>query len=549
MLTRLIEYLLVNSYNGARKARKGHSTASPPAVQAVPEALPDHVVIGHIIGEEPEGDVIATELLKHGIVALTTEARRRHLYILGATGTGKTNLLLRLIESDIANRRAFCVVDLRGDLVDRVLLRIAANAEKEFPNRKEALEAWRQRLLLLDLRDSQQIVGFNPLLGEGDTYSRALHLLEVLRQQSDSWGVQLEETLRNSLLALASAGWSLLEIEPLLNNFSFRAQVLEKVTDSHVRGFFERFAKLSPANQTTWTLSVLNKVTPLLSVPQLRLTVGSRQTINIKKLLDEQPGMAILVSLAVDRLHSTAHLAGGLFVSSFQAAIMSRVDQPEMERVFTNLYVDEFECMASERFQEIVAEGRRFGVGLCLSHQNLSQLTPNLRNALRNNVHTQIYFQTGSIDAADLSKEIILPGKKKDKEKSKDTTKQNADFDEGSENVRHALMTQGTGEAYLVRRGQPSLRIKTLHSPDPVVDPELAIALRAASQSTYARSRTEAEEELAKREAQIKALEAKGVPTTSSPQVYEIRHGKTENFKPKSPERPKDANDEERIDD
>lgn len=541
MLTRLIEHLLIHGYNGAREGLAKHKSKPSPAAEPVPATPPDHVVIGHVLGQEQDDDVIARDLLKHGIVALTPEARRRHLYILGATGTGKTNLLLRLIESDIANKRAFCVVDLRGDLVDRVLLRVAAAADKEYSDRVKALEAWRKRLLMIDLRNGEQVVGFNPLIGQGDSYSHALHLLEVLRQQSDSWGVQLEETLRNSLLALSSSGWSLLEIEPLLSNPAFRAQVLEKVADSHVKSFFERFKKLSASNQTTWALSVLNKVTPLLSVPSLRLTLGSRQSIDIGHLLDHEPGMAILVSLAVDRLHGAAHLAGGLFVSSFQSAIMARVDQAEKERVLTHLYVDEFEMMASERFQEIVAEGRRFGVGLCLSHQNLSQLTPGLRNVLRNNIHTQIYFQTGSLDAAELAKEITPPesagdqatGKTSGKKKSR--KKSDARSETRPPDVRQVLMSQGVGEAYLVRRSKPSLRIRTLHCPDPPVEPDFVAALREASYATYGRSRAEAERELKEREAKIKALSGKPGTSSAAP-VYEIRHGKTANFKPKAPD-------------
>jgi hypothetical protein len=550
MLTRLIEHLLVHGYNGARNGLSGRKVGPPAPVESVPPTPPGHVVIGHVLGQEPDGDVIAHDLLKHGIVALTPEARRRHLYILGATGTGKTNLLLRLIESDIKNKRAFCVVDLRGDLVDRVLLRIAASADQEYANADQALAAWSKRLLLLDLRHGEQVVGFNPLLGagnasgEGESYSRALHLLEVLRQQSDSWGVQLEETLRNSLLALSAAGWSLLEIEPLLSNPAFRAQVLYSVSDSHVNGFFERFEKLSSSNQTTWALSVLNKVTPLLSVPSLRLTFGSRQTVDIGHLLDTEPGMAILVSLAVDRLHHAAHLAGGLFVSAFQSAIMARVDQAESERVPSHLYVDEFEMMASERFQEIVAEGRRFGVGLCLSHQNLSQLTPNLRNVLRNNVHTQIYFQTGSIDAAELAKEITPTQSEAKSEKAgggqdgkKDKagkSHKNHGGDETPVDVRHVLMSQGVGEAYLIRRSKPSLRIRTLHCPDPAIDDALLNAIRRASYAVYGRPRAEMERELKEREAQIKALDKKASKNTPVAPVYEIRHGKTANFKPRA---------------
>ena len=492
MLTRLIEYFLI----GALNKTIGHSPKSD--VEEPSPALPsDHAVIGHLIGEE--GKVTKQE------VALSPAARMRHLYLLGATGTGKTNLLLRLIESDIANARAFCVIDLRGDLVDRIMLRLAAYGPPE---------AWRERLLLMDLRESDHIVGFNPLLGETDVYSRALHLLSVLKYQSDSWGVQLEETLRNCLLALAETGWSLLEIEPLLTNVSFRAALMENVTDSRVRSFFERFEALSFANQTTWTLAVLNKITPLLSVPAMRLTFGQQRSFSFRHLMDDQPGMIVLISLAVDRLHDAARLAGGLLVSGFQSAIMSRADVPESSRVPAHLYVDEFECMASDRFEAIVAEGRRFGLGLTLSHQNISQLSTGLRNVLRNNVHTQIYFQTGALDAAELVKEIG-----------------GAD----NEEIRSTLISQGIGQAYLVRRGQPSVRVQASHCPDPRVSAAKVAAVRAASLATYARPRSEVETEIAERERTYSAPRA----SPEAAPVYEIRHAKAATFKPGATKTPK----------
>ncbi|MBV9470992.1 MAG: type IV secretion system DNA-binding domain-containing protein, partial [Abitibacteriaceae bacterium] len=178
--------------------------------EETPEVPDDHIVLGDIISGDTEDHPGSAKKPRSARVAtISPEARRRHLYVLGATGTGKTNLFLRLIESDIAHQRAFCVIDLRGDLVDRILPRLAETAPPA---------AWRERLLLIDLRHSEDIVGFNPLLGEGDVYNRALHILSVLKQQSESWGVQLEESLRNCLIALAEAGWSLLEIEPLLTN-------------------------------------------------------------------------------------------------------------------------------------------------------------------------------------------------------------------------------------------------------------------------------------------------------------------------------------------
>ena len=484
MLIQLIEHFLIGTLNRAIARPRAEKTEPPVAHPS------DCAVIGHLINEE--GEKTTQE------IALSPQARMRHLYLLGATGTGKTNSLLRLIESDIANKRAFCVIDLRGDLVDRILLRLANTATPD---------EWRERLLLMDLREADHIVGFNPLLGDGDLYGRALHLLSVLKYQSDSWGVQLEETLRNSLLALTEAECSLLEIEPLLTSPSFRAETLKKVGDSRVRSFFDRYEALSPANKTTWTLAVLNKVTPLLSIPAMRLTFGQAQSFSFRQLMDKQSGMIILISLSVDRFHDAAKLAGGLLISSFQSAIMSRADVSERERVPAHLYIDEFECMASDRFEAIVAEGRRFGLGLTLSHQNISQLSTGLKNVLRNNVHTQIYFQTGALDAAELVKEIGT---------------------EDKEEVRRTLMSQGVGQAYLIRRGEPSVRVQTLHNSDPRVSKAKVEAVRAASFATYARPRAEVETEIATRERSYSVA----TPNSPTAPVYEIRHSKTPTFKP-----------------
>ncbi|HEX8237722.1 MAG TPA: type IV secretion system DNA-binding domain-containing protein [Abditibacteriaceae bacterium] len=518
MLIRFIENLLITIFNSMVRGWRTRSEKLPlPEPPVVPP--PGHVVIGHVIAAHDDADdAVAQALLQNGIVALTPQARKRHLYVLGATGTGKTNMLLHLIESDINNKRAFCVIDLRGDLVDRVLLRLADAVP---------VDELGKRLLLIDLRHNEDVVGFNPLSGAGDSYNRAMQLLEIIKLQSDSWGVQLEETLRNSLIALAEAGWSLLEIEPLLTNAGFRTQVLDQVDDTHVKNFFERYDQLSEANKLAWSMAVLNKVTPLLAIPQLRLMFGQKDSVSFRSLWDNEPGMVVLVSLAIDRLHQAAHLTGGLLISALQNAVMSRVDQPEEDRVPVQLFCDEFEMMASDRFQEIVAEGRRFGVGLCLSHQNLTQLSPTLRNVLRNNVHSQVYFQTGATDAAELAKEITGSGSKED--------------------VRKALISQDVGEAFLVRRGNPSIRMKTLHCPDPAVIASDLEAIKRISRETYARPRSEVEQELAERHQQIKALatnpaianavaassktSTKAAPPPTQP-AYVIQHVKTATFKP-----------------
>ena len=473
MLTRMLEHLIIGAFNRARDRRERPPSKSNPAPPS------DHAVLGRVIPPEAPYPVPASlrAASPEEEVTLSPQARLRHLYVLGATGSGKTNLLLRLIESDLRGGRTLCVIDLRGDLVDRILLRLAHLGGPE---------AWRERLLLLDLRDESHAVGFNPLSGDGDAYSRSLHLLEVLRRQSESWGVQLEETLRNCLLALAETGWTLLEIEPLLSNPAFRSQVLANVTDSRVRSFFARYEALSSAQQLTWSLAVLNKVTPLLSAPALRRVLGQRRSLPLRALLDEQPGSVILVSLAVDRFHEASRLVGGLFVSAFQNAVMARIDRPESERVPAFLYLDEFESMASERFESIVAEGRRFGLGLTLSHQNLHQMPPRLKAVIRNNVHAQVFFQTGALDAAELAGDLSseeLP----------------------REAARAALMGQGVGEAFVARRGKGSCRIRTMLCPDPRVSQAQVRELRQVALASYAATREHVEADLERRERELEA--------------------------------------------
>jgi len=456
----------------------------------------------HLPGERPlvskagdfvVGKIIRPPALPHEPPLTLAEAeRRKHLYLIGATGCGKTNLLLRLIDQELASHRSICVIDLRGDLVDRILHRLASTLEPA---------DLQGRLCLIDLRNEDYAIPLNPLTGSGDDYMRALQLMEVVERNAESWGVQLEETLRNSLIALAQSGWSLLEIEPLLTHQAFRKQVMARVQDPYVRAFFQRYDRLFKDKQLVWALAVLNKVTALISVPALRCLFGSRTGLDWQQLLNDQPEQIILIALAVDRFHEASHLVGGLCVASIQNAVMARANIPEAERLPTTLIVDEFETMASEAFESIIAEGRRFGLSLVLAHQNLAQLDRKLREVVRNNVHVQLYFQTGALDASDLATEII----------SAQTREQN----------RLALISQGVGQAYVVRRGLPSVQVATALAADPDAPTDKVEALRLAALQGYGHPRQQIEAELRQRAAQI----YNSSKTSSDPQV-QIRHDK-----------------------
>lgn len=448
-----VENVIMKAYNRRRARREGQERAQPTASK-------DVLSIGTVLS--PSG----------GAALLPLPVRRRHLYAIGATGCGKTSFLLKLIDDDLDHNRTLVVVDLRGDLVDRVLMRIAARMEPDELGK---------RVLLIDLRQSEMTVGFNPLAGIGDPVQRAYHTLEVLQRNAESWGVQLDETLRNCLLALAESGGTLLEVDRLLSDAAFRQDKVARVSDPFVRAFFTRYDALTPDKQLTWKLPVLNKITSFLAVPQVRrMLAQAKPSWSLSELLDNAPGSIVLVALGVHRLGSAASLMGGLVVSALENAIMARADKPESARIPVHFYLDEFENLVSDRFEAFLAEGRRFGLGLTLSHQNLAQMPDGLRQMILANANTQLYFQVGAQDAAVLAAEVVpKTGEKK-------------------EDLRRSLTMQPVGEAYFLRRGEnvPTPRVKLIPSTDPQISDRKVAAIRQAALKAFGRPSSEVDKEI-----------------------------------------------------
>lgn len=509
MLEQIIEWLCVSGWNSARAASETRRAQPPPKRPPTTDPIPpDAVLMGNTIptasGEDPRQ------------VWVPLPDRCRHAVFNGSSGMGKSTALRHLFRADIEAKRAVFMLDMQGDLADSALRDAASLASPE---------ELRDRLVWLDLRDERFIVPFNVLQPSGagdDAFTRALTLLDALKHQSESWGVLIHEVLLCSLAALSEVGWTVLEIEPLLSNAAFRAQVVSQTRSDYVRDFFGRFEALTPEKQAAWRLPVLNKL-PFLAVPDLRLLLGTRAGFTFR-LYDERPGLIVIVALDGARLQEGARITGALLVASLLNYVLSRSRQPEQERVFLNITLDEAQNFASDKFEVLIAEGRRYRAAMALAHQNLHQMPTALSHVIRNNCGHQWFFGTGALDAAELAREIVL--------------------DAPNGDVREILLTQRVGECILSRRGQKSVRVQVAPCPEPDVSEKTLEAVRDVAGQSFARSRAAVEAELRQRTQWLRSLQNpnpqspnshltrnSSISSNSLTSTVEVRHAKRRSFR------------------
>ncbi len=344
------------------------------------------------IGVEADWILNSSEPWDH-LVSVSPQELATHALVLGATGSGKTVLLLHLIAQDLERGHSVCVLDLRGDLVSAVVELCAGNIDPS-------------RLRIIDLREKVRPFGFNPLHGSGEPYFRSLSVLDAVASESESWGVQLSETLRNALMLLAESGAALTELERLFYERTHRQFLLCRCKAEGVLSFWNRYDDLSTERQATLAMPVLNKVSLLTSTPTLRRILGHPEPIDLGKHLNT-PGSVTLVSLAVDELHGAARMMGNIVLSSICREVFSRVETAESQRNPLRIFVDEFENFGMKDFESILAEGRRFKFSAVLAHQTLAQLSPRMRSMILGNVGVKFVFRCGREDSINMSRDIF----------------------------------------------------------------------------------------------------------------------------------------------
>lgn len=286
---------------------------------------------------------------EYQMAKIAQKDRATHLYVIGATGTGKTKFLQFLIQQDIEKGNGFGVIDPHGDLVEDIKAYLTLHYD---PKDKEISE----RLILIDPTDPVFTVTFNPLekLPNVSVSEQASELISAFRKiWSDSWGVRMEDLMRNSLIALGESELTLVDLPHFLTHRDFREATVEKVNHPVAQEYFRRFEALTDRGQITWIEPVMNKINAFLSDDRIRqIFFSPKSSFNMREVMDHKK--MLLIKLDKGKLKDSADLLGSLLMAKIQMAAFSRSDVPQSKRTPFYLYIDEFQNFATESFCDSV---------------------------------------------------------------------------------------------------------------------------------------------------------------------------------------------------
>lgn len=325
------------------------------------------------------------------------EDRRRHMYILGKSGTGKTTLIANMAIQDIKNGYGVAIIDPHGDLSEILLDYI--------PNERI------NDLVYLDPSTQDVSFNLNPLIVDNPQHQELVvsGILSIFTKiWANVWSARMEYILRNTLLTLVEKpGSTLLDIPRLLTNPQFRNKYLQSVKDPVILEFWTKeYDKYSEKFQAEAIAPILNKVGRFTTSRLIRNIVGhEHSTINIEDLMNQ--GKIIILNLAQGKIgEDNTALLGAMFITQMQIAAMNRVHLPEEQRSDFFLYVDEFQNFATESFVKILSEARKFRLNLILANQYTAQLPEEIQKAIFGNAGTVATFVVGADDATRLINEL-----------------------------------------------------------------------------------------------------------------------------------------------
>ena len=337
------------------------------------------------------------------LFGIRQEDRRRHVYIIGKTGMGKSTLLENMIISDIKAGKGVAVVDPHGDLADHILDNIPSNRTND--------------VVVFDPSDRDHPVAFNMLENIDPAMNSvvASGLVGIFKKiYGESWGPRLEHILRNTILSLVEyPNTTMLGITRILVDKDFRRRVVRKISDPIVKRFWEdEFEKMQERQRVEAISPIQNKVGQFLSSPIIRNIVGQpKSMVDLRFAMDKKK--IFVCNLSKGKIgEDNSSLLGSMIITKFQLDAMSRSNIPENKRVDFYLYVDEFQNFATDSFATILSEARKYRLNLTMANQYIAQMSEEVQDAVFGNVGTLMSFQVGFDDAEYVSKqfsEVILP--------------------------------------------------------------------------------------------------------------------------------------------
>lgn len=323
--------------------------------------------------------------------------RRRHVYVVGKTGVGKSTLLENMIMQDIINGKGVGLVDPHGDIAERLLDAVPPSRIND--------------VVYFDPSDVNYPIAFNVLEAVDPTYKYlvASGLVSSLKKiWADSWGPRLEYILRNTILALLDYPSStMLGIMRMLADKDYRKKVIMKIEDPVIKAFWvNEFSNYNERFRSEAISPIQNKVGQFLSSAIIRNIVAQpKSTIDMQDIMDN--GKILLINVSKGKIgEDNSALLGAMLITKIQLAAMDRAKIPEEERRDFYLYVDEFQNFATESFATILSEARKYRLNLTIAHQYITQMEEEVRDAVFGNVGTMVAFRVGAFDAEYLEKEF-----------------------------------------------------------------------------------------------------------------------------------------------
>ncbi|MEK7517668.1 MAG: type IV secretion system DNA-binding domain-containing protein [Patescibacteria group bacterium] len=323
--------------------------------------------------------------------------RSRHLYIIGKTGMGKSKLIELLAISDINDDKGICLIDPHGDLSTEVLQFVPERRIKD--------------VIYFNPADSEYPIGFNPLecFTPEAKHQVVTGFISIFKKLfAFNWTNRLEHMLRFTVLALIEKGdATVVDIVRLLTDITYRQAVVKKINDPVVKNFWtHEFSAWNEKFDNEAIIPIINQVGQFISNDYIRNVVGQKKSrIDFYDAMNK--GNILIVNLAKGKLgEENSALLGSMMISKIQEAAMARVNIPQDQRREFYLYVDEFQNFATEAFNQILSEARKFNVSLTVAHQYLDQLSENIRKTAFGNIGSLICFRVGSDDAHYLANEF-----------------------------------------------------------------------------------------------------------------------------------------------